>query len=521
MLDRDLVAVGEQPRVSGNTRHVALAMDEEEAEREAAAMWPTRRHERVRAFMPEPGRRPVQLVLRDDTLERNRVTVCFRLILAIPHLIWWWLWGFGALIVLPFHWIYALFAGIPASGLHSFYAMYVRYSSQVYAYVSLAADPYPGFVPDPGEYVVDVEVAGPERQPRWTILLRLALALPPLVLTAVLVSGAGGGGDDGATWWGADSDSATGLALQASGVLATVMVLLWFSCLVRGRSPRGLRDLALYCIGYAAQAYGYVALLSARYPDSSPALTRPASQPDHPVRAQLDDDRRRGRMVVLFRALLVLPHLVWLTLWGILVVFVVIANWLCALFAGRVPAPLHRFVAAYLRYQTHVTAFLWLAANPFPGFLGRPGTYPYELEIDSPAPQHRAVTLFRLVLVVPALMVSGALSSVLLVCAVGGWVVALFTAKMPSGLRDLNAFCVRYGAQVNAYMMLLTDRYPYSGPTLATGFVEPGPEPTAQAPGVPPAPSVPLPPGWAPPVAPPTTVVPPVRTWRPDRPEAL
>lgn len=456
------------------------------------------------------------MVLRDDTLERNRVTVCFRLILAIPHLIWWWLWGLGALIVLPFHWIYALFAGIPASGLHSFYAMYVRYSSQVYAYVSLAADPYPGFVPDPGEYVVDVEVAGPERQPRWTILLRLLLALPPLVLTGVLVGGVGD-----RTALGGDDEGARLDPTQLASVLSVVAVLLWFSCLVRGRSPRGLRDLAIWCIGYAAQTYGYVTLLTRRYPDSSPALANPAPQPDHPIRAQLDDDRRRGRMVVLFRALLVLPHLVWLQLWGIPVVFVVIANWLCALFAGRVPAPLHRFAAAYLRYQTHVTAFLWLAANPFPGFLGRPGTFPYELEVDPPATQNRAVTFFRIVLAVPALMVSGALSSVLLVCAVGGWVVALFTAKMPSGLRDLNAFCVRYGAQVNAYTMLLTDRYPYSGPTLATGFVEPEPEPAAPAPGVPPAPAVPLPPGWAPPVAPSTTVVPPARTWRPDRPEAL
>jgi 5-oxopent-3-ene-1,2,5-tricarboxylate decarboxylase/2-hydroxyhepta-2,4-diene-1,7-dioate isomerase len=35
-LDRDLVPVGEQPRVSGNTLHVALAIDEDEAERQAA-----------------------------------------------------------------------------------------------------------------------------------------------------------------------------------------------------------------------------------------------------------------------------------------------------------------------------------------------------------------------------------------------------------------------------------------------------------------------------------------------------
>ncbi len=31
---------------------------------------------------------------------------------------------------------------------------------------------------------------------------------------------------------------------------------------------------------------------------------------------------------------------------------------------------LHGFVSAYVRYTTHVTAYISLAANPFPGFTG-------------------------------------------------------------------------------------------------------------------------------------------------------
>jgi hypothetical protein len=93
------------------------------------------------------------------------------------------------------------------------------------------------------------------------------------------------------------------------------------------------------------------------------------------------------------------------------------------------------------------------------------------------------------VLALPALVLSSALSSVLLVAAVGVWFVGLFTAQAPRGLRDLLAFCLRYDAQANAYLLLLTDVYPYSGPTLATGDV---PEPAAPA-----APS-----SWDPPVPP-------------------
>jgi hypothetical protein len=35
---------------------------------------------------------------------------------------------------------------------------------------------------------------------------------------------------------------------------------------------------------------------------------------------------------------------------------------------------------------------------------------------------------------------------------------------MPRGLRALTTWSVAYGAQVHAYLFLLTDRYPYSGP---------------------------------------------------------
>ncbi len=63
-----------------------------------------------------------------------------------------------------------------------------------------------------------------------------------------------------------------------------------------------------------------------------------------------------------------------------------IANWFVTLFAGQPAGALHRFNAAYARYLTHNTAYLYLVANPFPGFTGAPGSYPIDLRIAaSPA----------------------------------------------------------------------------------------------------------------------------------------
>ena len=66
-------------------------------------------------------------------------------------------------------------------------------------------------------------------------------------------------------------------------------------------------------------------------------------------------------------------------------------------------------------------AFLYLAANPFPAFGGRAGTYPLDLELPAPARQNRWKTGFRIVLLIPAAIVDGALRSGLFVAGVLTW----------------------------------------------------------------------------------------------------
>jgi hypothetical protein len=136
-----------------------------------------------------------------------------------------------------------------------------------------------------------------------------------------------------------------------------------------------------------------------------------------------------------------------------------------ALFGGRSWRPLHRFLAAYVRYQAHVYAFLFLVANPFPGFTGREGSYPIDLSIAPPARQNRWKTGFRIVLGIPALIISGALHCALGLVALFGWFTGLFLGRMPQGLRNLGVFTLRYQAQFNAYLWLITDVYPFSGPS--------------------------------------------------------
>jgi hypothetical protein len=88
--------------------------------------------------------------------------------------------------------------------------------------------------------------------------------------------------------------------------------------------------------------------------------------------------------------------------------------------------------------------------------------------VDGPVSQRRLVTLFRLFLIVPALLLWTVLGYVLVVVAVGGWCISVLRGRMPSGLRALGASLIRYGAQVQAYSLVVTDRYPNSSPSLRT-----------------------------------------------------
>jgi hypothetical protein len=135
------------------------------------------------------------------------------------------------------------------------------------------------------------------------------------------------------------------------------------------------------------------------------------------------------------------------------------------LIRGRSPAGLHAWTARFLRYWTHVQAYAFLVADPFPGFRGWQGTYPVDLEIEPLRPQARWKTALRLPLAVPAYVLFTVLNTELQILAMIAWFIALAAGRVPKGMRDLMAYCLRYNAQTYAYLLLLTDRYP----TLASG----------------------------------------------------
>jgi Domain of unknown function (DUF4389) len=405
----------------------------------------------------------------DDDLKRSRLTVFFRLLLAIPHYVWAALWTVLMVVVAIVNWVATLILGRSPEALHNFAAAYVRYLTHLFGYLLLAGNPYPLFTGSE-RYPIDLEIDPPQPQRRLVTLFRIILALPVLAFEAAfLATYAGGSYSSG----GADEVDYGTTASTTVGILWTVAVFAWFACLALGRMPPGFRNLQAYGLRYCAQVWAYTLFLTDRYPNLDPA-DPPSTGPLHPVGLDVTDELRRSRLTVFFRFLLTLPHFVWLILWGIVAFLAGIVGWFAALVLGRLPDGLHRFLAAYLRYSTHVFAFLFLTANPFPGFTGTASSYPVDPELPGPERQKRLVTLFRLLLAIPALAVSSSLYALAFLAGFFGWFVSLALGRMPRSFREAQAYALRYGVQANAFLWLLTPRYPYSGPAL--GQPEPEPE---------------------------------------------
>lgn len=91
-----------------------------------------------------PTVHPIHLVVTDD-LRRSRLTIFFRLLLAIPALIILQLLAYVGQVVMFLAWVYALFTGRLNSGIRDVLAYWIRYQAQTVGYVCLLTQRYPSF----------------------------------------------------------------------------------------------------------------------------------------------------------------------------------------------------------------------------------------------------------------------------------------------------------------------------------------------------------------------------------------
>jgi hypothetical protein len=193
---------------------------------------------------------------------------------------------------------------------------------------------------------------------------------------------------------------------------------------------------------------------------------------------------RQSRLTVLVRLLLAIPHFIVLWALGIAVEIVVVISWFAALFTGQVPRGLAEFLTGYLRWMTRFYSYLALLTDEYPPFALGDLDYPVHLAAR-PGRLNRLAVFFRLILVIPA-----ALISVLLVYGLGTiaiiviWLIVLITGTMPTALHQAIGAVTRYMTRLTGYELLLTGTYPSGlfgdppGPESLAGMTPGGPPPS-------------------------------------------
>ena len=133
---------------------------------------------------------PVRLIV-DDDLRRNRLTVFFRLILAIPHLIWASLWSMPSVVAAVVNWFATLVTGKPPTAIHNFLRAYIALRAHLSAYLCARRQSLPGLRRRGGRVPDRRELPAAAAQSRWKVLLRIFLVVPAIAPRSAL-GGAGG-----------------------------------------------------------------------------------------------------------------------------------------------------------------------------------------------------------------------------------------------------------------------------------------------------------------------------------------
>jgi hypothetical protein len=171
------------------------------------------------------------------TAPQQRVTVIFRIILAIPQFIVLIFLGIAAFFVAVIGWFAALFTGRLPDFAHTYLSGFIRWEIRVNAYVLLLTDVYPPFTLEDVEYPVRPILPGPGPLNRVAVLFRIILAIPASVFAQIV----------------------------AYGLTAPLILVMWVVVIVTGRMPPTLYTTYASLVRYQTRLHSYFSMLTSEY----------------------------------------------------------------------------------------------------------------------------------------------------------------------------------------------------------------------------------------------------------------
>ena len=178
------------------------------------------------------------------------------------------------------------------------------------------------------------------------------------------------------------------------------------------------------------------------------------------VTVSFEGPEPQRRLTIAFRIILAIPHLLYLSVLAIVVFFTTVVAWFAALILGRLPSGLAIFLGRLLQYWARVYAYaILLLTDRYPRFGLDAPDYPVSVGL-SPGRLNRLAVLFRIVLAIPAAIVTWLVGAGVSVAAFFVWLIALVLGRLPQPLFEAYAAILRYEVRYYAYLAMLTSEYP-------------------------------------------------------------
>jgi hypothetical protein len=191
----------------------------------------------------------------------------------------------------------------------------------------------------------------------------------------------------------------------------------------------------------------------------------------------------RHRLKVAFRLILAIPHLLLVGgigmgfalqsgmgdisssvgsetgLLGAVAYILAIVSWFTIVIGGTHIPAIRQYTSFYLRWRVRALSYLMLLQDGYPPF--GDAAYPASLTfVDAERVRSRLTVGFRLILIIPHLIVVGLLTLAWWITSMVAWFAILFTGSYPHGLYEFGVGVLRWFIRVEAYLLLLVDEYP-------------------------------------------------------------
>ena len=191
----------------------------------------------------------------------------------------------------------------------------------------------------------------------------------------------------------------------------------------------------------------------------------------------------RNRLTVSFRLILAIPHLLLVGgigmgfalqggngnvssslgsetgLLGAVAYILAIVSWFTIVIGGSHIPAIRQYTSFYLQWRVRALSYLMLLQDGYPPF--GDAAYPASLTFVEPeGPRRRVSVAFRLILIIPHLIVVGLLTLAWWITSLVAWFAILLTGNYPAGLYDFGVGVLRWFIRVEGYLLLLVDEYP-------------------------------------------------------------